>query len=190
MGILTELGGGQPSFKFNTVGDTVSGTIVSADIVQKTNFTTRELEYWSDGKPVQQIKLVLDTDLRDPDIEADDGKRAVYVKAWGDQLKAFRAAIEKTGDKDVKVGGKLSVRYTGNAVAKSGQPPKVYAYLYDKPAVIGQVADDPWATPPAAAPMPPLAPEPAPAVDPAAAAAFANLSPEQLAAFQAMASGK
>lgn len=166
---------GGRSFKFDQPGASVSGTVASAEVVQKRNFDTNELEFWSDGKPVQQIRVTVQTNLRDPSDPEDDGQRSVYVKGWGDQLRAFRAALKAAGANDIAVGGTFTATYVRDGelpAGKRGFPPKVYEYRYQAPsAVSGLVggSDEPAAPP-------------APVID--AALAGLSLTPEQVAAIK------
>lgn len=171
---------GGKTFKFDGIGVTITGTVTSAEVMQKRNFDSGEPEFWSDGKPVQQIRITLDTDLRDPSDPEDDGQRSIYVKGWGDQLRTLRAAIKAAGADDIEAGGKFTATYVRDGelpAGKRGFPPKVYEYTYAKPSttagLVGEQA-------PAAQQAPPAQEAPA-AADPLAA-----LTPEQRAAVQAM----
>ena len=171
---------GGKTFKFDGIGVTITGTVASAEVMQKRNFDSGEPEFWSDGKPVQQIRITLDTDLRDPSDPEDDGQRSIYVKGWGDQLRTLRAAIKAAGADDIEAGGKFTATYVRDGelpAGKRGFPPKVYEYTYAKPSstagLVGEQA-------PAAQQAPPAQEAPA-AADPLAA-----LTPEQRAAVQAM----
>lgn len=185
------MSGGVPATKFDQIGITLTGTISAPpEVQQQKDFTTGEPLTWDDGKPRQQIKVILDTDQRDPADAYDDGQRALYIKSG--LMKAVRTAIRAAGAKGMEVGGKLTVKYVGDGEPpKRGMnPPKQYSVVYEAPAAPGLVdanallnAGQP-ATPPASV-APPQAPAPAPAapgVSPEQAAAIAALSPEQRAA--------
>lgn len=166
---------GVKSFKFDGIGVSITGKVTAADVVQKRNFDTNELEFWSDGQPVQQIRITLETDQRDPADPEDDGQRSVYVKGWGDQLRSLRAAIKASGAADIEPGGTFTATYVRDGelpAGKRGFPPKVYEYTYVRPSATAGILS--------AAPAPQQA-TPAPAQPAAAPAA----SPEALAAFHA-----
>lgn len=132
--LLAKQGG--RSFKFDHVGATVTGTVVSADVMQKRNFDSGEPEFWADGKPVEQVAIVLDTSERDPSDPEDDGKRSIYIKGWGDQLRALRAAIRSAQATDIEPGGTFTATYVKDGElppGKRGFAPKVYTYEYRKP---------------------------------------------------------
>lgn len=177
--LLNQTGG--KSFKFDQVGATVTGTVESAEVVQKKNFDSGEPEFWDDGKPIEQVRIVLQTNLRDQPDDAtgeDDGLRAVYVKGWGDQLRELRRAVKASGADDIEAGGTFTATYTGDgevAKGKRGFPPKVYAYEYRKPSGTAGLIGGQEQAAPAAQPQQQAAPAPV-AGQPTA---------EQLAAFQA-----
>lgn len=124
------------SAKFPTVGATITGTVISADVVQARNFDTGDPEFWADGSPKQQFRITLTTDLRDPSDGGDDGTRSVYVKAWGDGKKELQRAVKASGAADILTGGTFTATYTGDGelpAGKRGFPPKVYRYEYVAP---------------------------------------------------------
>lgn len=184
------MGSGAASAKFETIGTVITGTIVKEPVVQQqTDITTGEPKYWSDGKPREQLQVILATQQRDPSDPSDDGHRALYVR--GELTKAVRAAIKASGAKGIEVGGTVTATYIGN-----GQPPKpgfsgakLFDVTYVPPlpqaanAFLG-AAQQP--APQVPAPMPayqvpqqPQAPTPAPAAAP-------GVTPEALAALQAL----
>lgn len=183
------MGGGVKSAAFPAVGTTVTGRITrEPEVQQQKDFKTGELKFWkSDGKPMQQLKVVLATTERDPATPDDDGERTLYVK--GNLLKAVRDAVRKAGAKGLDVGGTLAVTYSGDGIAQ-GQldPPKLYTAVYTPPAknaaidfVNGgqQPAPAASAAPAVPAAQPPVA---APQVGAEALAALQKLSPEERAA--------
>ena len=155
MGTLDDLlSGGGKSFKFDAVGATVTGTIVSLDVKQKTEFGTGKALTWDDGRPQEQIVVGVKTDLRDPDDENDDGVRSVYIKGWGDPLKAFKAAATLLGRKPA-VGDTFTASYTGDGQANGLTPPKVFRYTFVAGSPVDRVLDTPTAAAPVVAQAPP-----------------------------------
>ncbi|QFG08456.1 hypothetical protein SEA_GUANICA15_70 [Mycobacterium phage Guanica15] len=137
-------GGGVPSGKFGSHGDTVGGPIaVEPEQRQQTDYKTGEGLTWKDGSPRMQLVVTVQTDLRDPEVEDDDGKRRLFVK--GEMRKAVQKAVIAAGARGLDVGGELYVTYTGDGEKKGNlDPPKLYSATYTKPA--------PGAAPAAAAP--------------------------------------
>lgn len=165
------LSGGGKSFKFNDVGDSVTGVVVALDVKQKTEFGTGKALTWDDGRPQEQIVVSVKTDLRDPDDDTDDGVRSVYIKGWGDPLRAFKAAASALGRKPA-IGDTFTATYTGNGPANGLTPPKVYAYAFTAGSPVDRVLDTP--TPAAPAPVA------------AAAVAAASPSPVDIATAKAL----
>jgi len=108
--------GGIPSAKFEKVGDTISGKVVSAFTRQQTDMDTGEPLTWDDGRPKMMLLVDISTDLRNPDIAGDDGTRRVYGRSA--LLTAIRQAVRGSGGK-LMVDGDLTVTRV-----EDGQPPK------------------------------------------------------------------
>jgi hypothetical protein len=146
------LAGGVISAKFETADTTVTGSICRPpEVQQQREIDTGKPKFWEDGKPRQQIVVHLQTTSRDPEIEDDDGIRALYVR--GNMLRAVREAVRKAGAK-LEVGGVLTVTYTSDGERKAAgfNPPKLYTAAY-VPAAQAAVADalgDPAPAAPAA----------------------------------------
>ena len=125
------LAGGAPAAKFPTIGTTVKGTVLKAEVTQQTDFDSGEPKFWDDGKPMLQIVLTIQTDERDPDIVNDEGERRIFVK--GQMLQALRSALRAVGARDITPGDTIAVQYTGDGEAKRGMnPPKLYAVQVKK----------------------------------------------------------
>jgi hypothetical protein len=178
------MGGSVPSAKFETHGDTVTGVITDTPEVRpQTDFDSGQPLFWDDGKPKMQLVVTLATDQRDPGNADDDGTRRVYVK--GKLQQAVAQAVRKAGAKGLEVGGTLTVTYVGDDEPKrkgmSGA--KLYTAEYTAAAsaflATGELPAQPQPAPtqPSAPSVPPTAPQ----SNPAAAAALANLTPEQIA---------
>jgi hypothetical protein len=128
------LAGGVTSFKFDAIGATAKGTIESLDMMQQKDFTSGALLTWEDGRPKMQLRIVLATDQRDPEIADDDGHRAIYVK--GQMQQAVRVALKTAGAQKIEVGGTLAVRYDsdGEPPKRGLNAPKLYKAKYEAPA--------------------------------------------------------
>lgn len=125
------LSSGIPSFKFDRHGDTVRGPVVSLDMQQQRDFTSQAPLTWDDGRPRMQLRVVLETELRDND--QDNGHRAIYVK--GNMQAAVRDAIKTAGATKIEVGGILAVRYDsdGEPPKRGLNAPKEYKAKYEPP---------------------------------------------------------
>jgi hypothetical protein len=126
------LSGGVPALKYETPGTTHTGKIISAEVQQQREIDTGKVKYWDDGKPQLQIKVHLQTTIRDPGIEDDDGIRADYIR--GNKLKAVQAAVRKARAK-LEPGGELTITYTGDGEQKTRgfNAPKLYTAAYAPP---------------------------------------------------------
>jgi hypothetical protein len=175
------LAGGVASAKFEKPGTTASGSICRPpEVQQQREIDGGKPKYWDDGSPRKQIVVHLQTTARDPDVEDDDGIRALYIR--GNMLRAVREAVRKAGVR-LEVGGVLTVTYTGDGERKAAgfNPPKLYtaAYVPAAQAAVADVLADP---------------DPAPAAPAGAAAGaetdvLATLTPEQRAALSKLTSG-
>ena len=115
-----------PTAKFVQVGDRIKGVITQpTEDRQAKKFGTEILDFWPDGQPVMQTKIVLRV--------ADGTEHAVYAK--GKMANAITRAIVAAGCWDLEIGGTLEVVHSALGEAKAGgQPPKLYTASYEPPA--------------------------------------------------------
>lgn len=174
-------GGGAPTMKFVAIGDSITGVITGTEVRQQKDFTTDELKFWDDQKPMMELVLTLATSLRDAGIEDDDGSRRVFVR--GQMLTASRQAVRKAKAKKPDIGGRITITHSGEGEAskKGFNAPKLYEVTYEPPMAVA--VDDMFDDEPETVAAPAA---PAPAVDTAALLAqAANLDPAALAALLA-----
>ncbi len=105
------------SFKDVKVGTSYTGTITDLQTVQVRDFATGEPKFWDDGKPQLQIQVTLDTDLRDPALEDDNGERRVYL--FGQKLTAAKQALKDSGLQKFELGSKFTITFSGTKPAKT-----------------------------------------------------------------------
>ena len=171
------MGSGAKSASFLEIGATITGRIsMEPKTAQQTDPKDNSPKTFPNGDPMMQVIVTLQTSLRDPAIEDDDGVRTVYVKS--NMLKAIREAVKTAGAKGLEVGGTLTITYVadGEQTKKAFSPPKFYTAVYKPPT--GEAANNllmgtPAAPAAAAAPFPPAAPA---GIDPAV---WAALDPSQ-----------
>ena len=102
-------------------GDSVTGVIEKIETTQPA--------FWNDGRPKEQIHVIIQTQLRDPSVDDDDGRRSLWIKGWGIQLKAFREACRQAGVKIPKPGDTITERFVGlGQRGDAPQPPKVFEF--------------------------------------------------------------
>lgn len=126
---------GVRSASFLQIGAQVSGFICGTpEMQQQRDFDTGDLKFWSDGKPMMQMRVVLQTEERDPEVEEDDGRRAIYVRA--NMATAVRQAVTTAGATGLQVGGKLLVKYMADdkPSRKGLNGAKLYTAKYRPPA--------------------------------------------------------
>lgn len=126
-------GSGAKSFfsRDSQPGTSVTGTLELIETQQVRDFNTQQPAYWNDGNPQQEIHMVIQTTLRDPSVDDDDGRRSLYVKGWGGQLKAFRDAMRNAGLKKAPTPGDIITEtYVGpDPNSKNpAMPAKLYSF--------------------------------------------------------------
>lgn len=130
-------GSGGKTFKFETIGDTITGTVTDdASLSQVTDFETGKPDTWDDGQPKMQLRVNVQTQLRDPADPHDDGVRSVYVKWWGGQRKALQQALREAGARGIAAGTTFTATYVGDGEAprRGFSAPKLYRYEVKPPA--------------------------------------------------------
>lgn len=170
-------GGGGRSAKFDTIGTSITGTILpspsgdAGEVRQQTEIGTGKPLTWDNGDPKNQLVIKLQTTLRED--ADDDGVRMLYVKGSKDPgSKSLTAALTgalQNAKAKLAVGGTLTVTYTGNGTPSTTgfTPPKQYQATYAAPSEAFLAPEQPQeAATTVAAPAPIAA---APAVDKAAA---------------------
>lgn len=132
------LGGGGKSASFETIGDSITGTIVSTQVTDQTDIATGRPLTWDDGSPRKQLVVKLQTSQRDD--SDDDGIRSVYVKgtkkAGSRSLHdAVASAVRKAGAKSLEAGGTLTVTHDGTEPAQTRgfSDRKLYSATYAAP---------------------------------------------------------
>lgn len=124
---------GNPSAaKFAAPGDTIEGFVKDWEVklVLKDN---GEPDLFPSGDPKYQINIRIQTNLRDPQVEEDDGERTLYAKSY--MFAAVKQAIAASGAPDLEKGGWIRVTYTEDGVKKNPMhsAPKLFAAEYRRP---------------------------------------------------------
>lgn len=131
------LGGGGKSAKFEAPGATITGVVCAPpELRQQTDLATGAPKTWENGDPVMQLVVKLQTDEHE-DAE-DDGIRNLYVAGGFKRAslqKAVADAVRAAHAKGLEVGGRLSVKFTGEEPPqkKGFSPAKLYAAKYEPP---------------------------------------------------------
>lgn len=133
------MGGGAKAFPFESLGDTVTGTIVHYAKRQQRDLTTNALAFWDDGSPKMMLVVVLQTDLTEG--EEDDGCRSVYLRAGNftavkgkgtSSMVAVKDAVRRSGATGMETGATLTLQWSGEGKApnKGFNAPKLYSAAY------------------------------------------------------------
>lgn len=144
--------------KFENPGDTIGGTIENVSAAQVNVYDsvnqkpTNQPDYWNDGSPKLQVLVTIDTGMRDPTVEDDDGRRTVYIKGWGGQRRAWIDAIRRAGIRkasEIKPGDRFTAKFVGyDPQSKNPKnPAKMYEYTIDHASPIDQAMGTQPATP-------------------------------------------
>lgn len=187
------LAGGAKTIKLDSIGETITGTILSVNTKQVTAFGSGAPEFWDDGNPKMQIVITIKSD------DLEDGEGSFYAKAWGTDKAALSAAVAMSGltaDQALAPGNEITITHTELRPHKTPgfNPSKIYEFQIRPKAptsVVNALADTPTPSAPApSAPAPapvPAAPSapatPPPAANPAGIPELikAGLSNEQIA---------
>ena len=183
-------GGSKSAFTSDSLpGDTITGAVVSVDYKQVNDFNTGEPAYFPSGDPKMQFVIVIQTDQRDD--EDDDGRRTIYIPAWGSKKQALVDAMRAEGMRKASEAFATGNIFTAtfveelqkqNPQTRARYREKVYTYRIQRGSLAAADRDvDPWATtqPPAPQQAPAPAPQQAPAA-PAPAPAAPQAGPIEL----------
>ena len=90
-------------------------------------------KFWDDGNPVMNLWVTLQTDVRDPQIQGDTGRRVLVLDSKN-KLEAVQQAVRDSGASFAK-GGRLGIEWYGNDPngKNPDNPPKLYRAYYQGP---------------------------------------------------------
>jgi hypothetical protein len=135
------MGSGAKAFAFDSIGDRVTGTIVSMQKRQQTDMQSGEPAFWTNGDPKMMLQVTLETDLRES--AEDEGMRNVYLRGGNyipskgkgtSSLNAVRDAVKRAGADMPTIGATLMLEFTGEAkAAGKGFAAKLYSADYKAP---------------------------------------------------------
>src|SRR4051812_36411676 len=101
--------GGAPAAKFPNKGDVVRGKVLGQKKQASRDIATGEAKTFSNGDPMYEIVFTLQTDVRDPEVEDDDGTRRVFAR--GQMLNAVGKALREARWSRNLIGGTLAIKY-------------------------------------------------------------------------------
>jgi hypothetical protein len=121
--------------KSSSFGDVITGKICEEPFTQQQTDQKGERKTYDNGDPMLQLVVTLQTDMRDPDIEEDNGKRRLYVKGATPHClrNAVAQAVREAKCKGLDVGGDLTVVYTHDAKTEYGSDARQFTATYAPP---------------------------------------------------------
>ena len=148
------------SAKFKDIGDTVQGKIVDKFKIDYVKVGEKDPEKDRDGNVVQQLVIVLQTDLRNWDSVAkipvdkdgkqrpaseDNGRRSIYARKFTNIYAAIGKALKAAEAADLEIGGDLAVQYYKDEDTGKPSPLKHFRGKYKAPVV--DTSDEDWGEP-------------------------------------------
>lgn len=123
------LQGGAKGAKFESPGDTITGIITDVMVRQATEYGTGKPQTFDNGDPREQIVVVIKAEGITPEDADDDLHRAVYIKGWGLQKRAFIEAVRQAQVKRPTAGDRFTATLVRMEPSKAGGfPAKVFEY--------------------------------------------------------------
>jgi len=124
------------------VGDSVTGIVVSAAKEQQRDFDSGAPLEWDNGEPRMESVVILETDLRDPESDNDDGRRALHLRGGNYEVaegsgvsgeKALLEAIQRSGIR-CEAGVRLTAKISGMAkvTGRGRNPAKLWTITMEK----------------------------------------------------------
>lgn len=117
------------------------GTIMEEPVKsQQRDFDDNKPLFWDDGRPREQLIVVLQTEERDPGDNSDVGLRRLFIpnngSAPGSLYRVVGDALRQAGASDLLIGGRLMVAWIGEEPSsrKGANPRKIWAAQYTPPA--------------------------------------------------------
>lgn len=168
-----------------SAGTVVGGIVQSWESAQQTkrdDLGNYVPQTWPDGNHKMELRVTVQTDLREARYDDDNGERRFFVKESSNLQRAVRDALVTAGVTFIERGGKLTVRHDGPDLQWQGDaqknPPNLYTVWYTPAA---QLMVNAGQAPAAAAPASGPAPEPTPAASAPQTAAQPAVSATQSA---------
>lgn len=126
------LGSDSKSFAFDTIGATISGTIVTLEERQQTDMDDGAPAVWPDGRPKMQVVVTLKTTEGEQNVYLRGSKKPESCSSLAAVIAAVKAA---TGGSSIDEGAMLALTYIGDGEApKRGyNAPKRYSAKYQAP---------------------------------------------------------
>jgi len=124
------------------LGAEVTGLIVSAEKAQQTDFDTGQGLQWDNGDDRMESVIVMETDIRDPEMDDDDGARSLHLRGGNYEVaegsgtsgeKALLEAMQKSGLR-CEAGVTIKAKISGMAkpTGRGKKPAKLWTIRLEK----------------------------------------------------------
>lgn len=118
---------GKPGINWHGIIDRIGEQVQATAFTGKPGVIGAPLTYPS-GDPVMQLPITIVTEVRDPAVPNDDGRRTIYFE--GEKRKAMKRALQAAGVRGPAVGDWLSLTYTADQQGQGSNPKKLYEADY------------------------------------------------------------
>jgi hypothetical protein len=138
-------GGGGPkgiSWKSARKGDSVTGTILDMEVRDKIDPNTKAVVMNEYGKAKQVLVITLATDLRDDEIEDDDGTRRAFLQ--GNALFEFKKFLREGKIGKPARGGRFFQQLIGTKPSNFASPQNLFSCKYGAPTGESLAVLDAW----------------------------------------------
>lgn len=114
--------------KFEKLGDKIKGKILAIHPPEDSTDPKGNVKRDKNGRAMQQVRIDLETDLRNPEIEFDDGVRTVYVQSY--MKDAIGKALQVANVKEPAIGADLEIVLSELEPNPGLNPSKKYTAVY------------------------------------------------------------
>lgn len=130
------------SWKLARKGDSITGTILDMEVRDKIDPNTKAVVMNEYGKPKQVLVVTLATDMRDDEIEDDDGTRRAFLQ--GNALFEFKKFLRENKIGKPARGGRFFQQLIGTKPSNFASPQNLFTCKYGAPTSESLAILDAW----------------------------------------------
>jgi hypothetical protein len=130
------------SWKLARKGDSIQGIILDMEVRDKVDPNTKAVVMNEYGKPKQVLVITLATDMRDDEIEGDDGTRRAFLQ--GNALFEFKKFLRENKIGKPARGGRFFQQLIGTKPSNFASPQNLFACKYGAPTSESLAVLDTW----------------------------------------------
>jgi hypothetical protein len=134
---LAEFEGQGKSAKFDNVGDSHAGRIVTIEQRQQTDLTTGKVKWWdeTETRPMMQWLITIEENGDNAVLYARGGTHEVASGEGESMQNAIARAVRTAGATEIAPGARIAVKHSGLGKAGTGRnAAKLYVAQYEPPA--------------------------------------------------------